>query len=159
MREIPLTQGKTALVDDGDFDLVSRFKWQAAKAPRTWYAHRVEYGGKRKKTESMHRLILDAPLGMLVDHINGNGLDNRRDNLRLATKGQNNYNTRLRRDNATGYKGVKRNCLRWVARIRIDRRLIHLGSFSTKEDAARAYDSAARRHFGEFAKLNFPDSK
>ena len=156
MREIPLTQGKVALVDDGDYDLVSRFKWLAAKAPRTWYARRVDYGAGRKKNESMHRLILNAPPDKIVDHINGNGLDNRRENLRLATKIQNNCNTRLRRDNRSGYKGVKRNALRWIARIRIDRKLIHLGSFATKEDAARAYDNAARQHFGEFAKLNFP---
>jgi len=105
----------------------------------------------------MHRVILDAPMNMLVDHINGNGLDNRRENLRICTNTENLRNRGKDRDNTSGYKGVviKKGEKKFRAQIRVNQKTIHLGSFSTPEEAARAYDDAAREYFGEFAWTNF----
>ena len=102
----------------------------------------------------MHRVILNAPPGREVDHINRNGLDNRRSNLRLATHAQNEANKPPRGE----YKGAYwcKKSGRWRASIRVDGRLRHMGRFATREEAARVYDDAALEAFGEFAYLNFP---
>ena len=107
----------------------------------------------------MHRIILNAPKGTMVDHINGNGLDNRKENLRLCTTRENNANQKKNRNNSSGYKGVAKasNCSKWRAYIRVDGVQRHLGNHNTPEEAARAYDAAAKKHFGEYAHLNFPD--
>lgn len=102
----------------------------------------------------LHRFILQPPPGLLGDHKNGDGLDNRRENLRVATKGQNNVNRPVK--NATGFRGVSRRPRYFVAYICIDGRGFHLGCFKTPEQAARAFDAAALAHWGEFARLNFP---
>jgi hypothetical protein len=151
MIEVPLTQGKVALIDDEDAERVLGRNWaylSVQNGPGPGYA--ISSSGL------MHRLILNAPRGVEVDHVNGDGLDNRRENLRLATHAQNASNSRLHRDNVTGYKGVRHKRNRWQARITVNQKEIYLGSFIALEDAARAYDAAAREHFGEFATPNFP---
>jgi hypothetical protein len=158
MIEIPLTQGKVALIDDEDWILISRFDWFAHEEKSLWYAHSsVKRRDGARTTIKMHRLILGARAGQRVDHRDGNGLNNQRDNLRLATQMQNTQNQRRKSNNTSGYKGVCRwKTSRWQAYITVHKKRIPLGLFNNKEDAARAYDNAARQHFGEFAKLNFP---
>ncbi|QDV72476.1 HNH endonuclease [Botrimarina mediterranea] len=155
MREIPLTQGKFALVDDEDYDrLVSRGSWffQAEG-----YAVRNERrpGGGQQMVK-MHRLIMNAPDGFDVDHINNDKLDNRRVNLRLCSRAQNCRNRGPQANNPSGLKGVffDRQHRRWTAQIRFDQRRYFLGRFTNPFDAAAAYDRAAKQHFGEFAWLN-----
>ncbi len=105
----------------------------------------------------MHRLILNAPDGIQVDHVNRNRLDNRRSNLRIATDLQNHFNTVKRSHNTTGYKGVSRyhKLDRWYARIALHGKVYYLGIHNSPEEAARAYDAKARELFGEFAWTNF----
>jgi hypothetical protein len=154
MREIPLTgpDGEilSLLVDDEDYEFMCRFPWYAKKeGDGRYYAH---------VTVTAHKLLTDYKL---VDHRNGNGLDNTRDNLRAATPRQNSWNRGLRSDSKTGYKGVscRRNGKGYVARIQVDGERKWLGWFRNPIDAAKAYDAAAREHFGEFARLNFPDNE
>lgn len=157
MKTIPLSKGYEAIVDDEDYEWLNQWKWYALVTGNTVYAVRSYKEDGKKITILMHRLITDAPDGMVVDHINHNGRDNRRTNLRVVTGRENNLNSRLRKDNPTGYRGVRQwmNRPRWNARIRVDGRDIHLGYHATPEDAARAYDQAAKKYFGEFAQLNF----
>jgi len=155
MREIPLTQGKVAIVDEEDADRVLAFKWSATRCRDTgrYYAGRRE--GRR--FVSLHRFILNAPPDRQVDHVNRDGLDNRRSNLRLATPSQNQWNRERRSDNRTGFKGVfAHKSGKWQALIKANRKHIYLGLFDSKEDAARAYDLAALLLHGEFARINFP---
>jgi hypothetical protein len=104
----------------------------------------------------MHRELLQALTGTLVDHEDGNGLNNQRGNIRIASRSQNMFNRRLNKNNASGFKGVEKCGNRWRARIRFDTRSFHIGLFREKETAARAYDDSALILFGEFAGLNFP---
>lgn len=157
MRTIELTQGKVALVDDEDFDQVSAFRWSARKNRNsdTYYAVRTDRtSGKR--TVLMHRFLLHAQNSVEVDHINGNGLDCRRVNLRLATHSENQRNAARRSDNTSGFKGVTWNkqISKWRAYIKVDGDQVHLGYFTSKAAARNAYDEAAIRHFGEFARTN-----
>jgi hypothetical protein len=159
-RAIQLTQGKYALVDDADYEWLSQWLWFADSNGRHWYAVRnlrSASDGKRGIV-SMHREILDIAPQLVVDHINGDGLDNRRCNLRPATPGENLCNRGATKSNKSGYKGIemdKRNS-RWRAVIRMNGIRKRLGVFDTAEDAARAYDAAAKELHGEFAWLNFP---
>jgi hypothetical protein len=152
MREIALTQGKVALVDDEDFELVSQWKWCVLRGKYTWYAVR---GCADGKSVLLHREILGLSAGMgdYVDHKDGDGLNNQRSNLRIATQSQNNANARNRLNVSSPYKGVCWDKARnvWMARISE----IFLGRFSSEEDAARAYDEAAVERFGEYARTNF----
>lgn len=163
MKEIPLTQGMVALVDDEDYELVSQYRWQALRGRRTFYAQaKTPRRDGRQTSMSMHRLILGLMGGTLhADHINGDGLDNRRNNLRPATRTQNARNRRLDYNSVSGFKGVTagRSGRGWQARIRVGNTLLHLGTFDTPQQAARTYDSKARDLFGEFAWLNFPDAE
>lgn len=156
MIEVPLTKGKVALIDEEDALRVLGYKWTANHKPDsgTWYA--VTY--RRGRTIYLHRFILNATAGEEVDHENLDTLDNRRCNLRLATHSQNQCNRRAYRRNKTGFKGVyyskSRNA--FCAQIRHGNVQRLLGRFATAEEAARAYDAAARAHHGDFARLNFP---
>lgn len=160
MAEIKLSRGYVALVDDDALVLVSKHRWSAVRYPnnRNVYASSFMKMNGRRATLSMHRYVLGLTIGnaQAVDHINGNTLDNRRSNLRLCSASQNGANSRIRK-NTSGFKGVSFNSGRWVARIRVRRRLIHLGRFIHPQEAALAYDHAARQHFGEFALCNYPD--
>lgn len=158
MKQIQLTQGKVALVDDEDYKWLSKFKWYAYynRYSGHWYAARSVGPTGKQITVFMHREILAATHGVLVDHKDGNGLNNHRYNLRLATTAQNQHNRGKPRNNTSGYKGVVWNKLyeKWQAQIGIGGRQKNLGYFVNLEDAARAYNVAALEHFGEFAKLN-----
>lgn len=156
MKEIPLTKGYSALVDDEDHDrLLSFGKWQASvTGGQVYAAHNMN-----RRRLYMHRVLMEG--AALVDHINGDGLDNRRANLREATPVQNSRNMRpLTSAMSSEFKGVARQPRStvhpWRAYIRINGRASWLGVFATPEEAARAYDAAAREHFGEFARPNFP---
>lgn len=157
MKEIPLTQGMVALVDDEDYEDASRFSWFALANGRVTYAARH---GEGRQTVYMHNSVLGSRAGFQVDHANGNGLDNRRMNLRWATKVEQGRNRQCYRNNVAGLKGVQRvqQSNRWRARITFDGRTHNLGCFDVPEDAARAYDSKAREVFGDFARVNYPTS-
>lgn len=155
--EIPLTQGKVAIVDIEDARDVLCYNWCVTKKRCQYYAMttvRMHDGGQR--VMFLHNFILPPPPNLEVDHIDGDGLNNRRDNLRLATHSQNRQNSKLQSNNTSGYKGVdwyKRDG-KWRAKIMVGGRRKTLGVFNTKEEAAAAYDAAAIKHFGEFARLN-----
>lgn len=162
MKYINLTKGKRAIVDDDDFSKVYLYKYHYD----TWgYAVRSEWSAidKRNKKVFLHRDILEPPSGLQIDHINGNKLDNRKENLRICTASENVRHRPIGVKNTSGYKGVifsgklnKKNP--WVASINIgtgkNRKHHHLGYFSTKEDAALAYNIHAKKFFGEYAYLN-----
>ncbi len=155
MKVINLTQGQLALVDDEDFLWLSQWKWYAAKGPKTFYARRLlprDNSGKRICV-GMHSLIM----GKDCDHIDFNGLNNQRDNLRLASRSQQTAHMRGRSDNTTGYKGVvwSKYHGKWQAQTMLSGKRKHLGYFGTVIEAAHAYDKAALEYFGEFAFLNF----
>lgn len=151
MKQIPLTQGKFALVDDADFGELTKFKWAYCR-----YAYRREYRNGKGKTLYMHRVILNTPEGMDTDHINRDKLDNRRANLRICTHSQNEANTDLRRNNTSGFKGVSfhRQTKKWEAKIMCNRQKVHLGLFNNIVLAALAYNAAAKKYHGGFALLN-----
>jgi len=158
MKEIQLTQGQVALVDDEDYEWLNSFKWYAHKIGNTFYAARhIRVNGKQKH-QHMHQLIMgDNPLKLMIDHRDGNGLNNQRSNLRFCTHQENQMNQRPRKNSSSVYKGVcwfKRDH-KWMAQIRIYGKLIYLGCFDHEEDAAKAYDEVVIKHFGEFAVLNF----
>jgi hypothetical protein len=159
--EVKLTRGLVTIIDAEDFEFVSQYKWCAERGTATDYVSRSpRIRGTRKRQKLwLHRVLLNAPDGMHVDHINHNGLDNRRANLRLCTPGENSRNTRKRKGTSSEFKGVskrKGNCPKsWEATIKTDQKL-HRRTFATEIEAAHWYDEMAREHFGEFAKLNFP---
>lgn len=156
MRQIPLTRGLYALVDDEDYAEFGGYNWQAVpKGNGNYYAKRSHWDGTKESTVLMHRQVTNCPKGMQVDHIDGNGLNNCRSNLRICTSAQNNTNSR--RSNSKQYRGVFRYLKNgWRCGIRANGSRIDKYGFTTAEDAARAYDELARRHHGEFARLNFP---
>ncbi len=158
IRFIPLTQGKFAIVDAADYDWLSQWKWYASKGHNTWYAARRF--SDTGKTTFMHRLITGAPAGLLVDHINRNGLNNTRKNIRQCTHTQNMRNKGPARNSSSKYKGVKRNKAnkKFKAAITCDGKRHYLGTFKDEIEAAKAYDKKAKQLFAEFAYLNFPPS-
>lgn len=156
MKQIKLTRGKFAIVDDEDFEELAKHKWncQITKTEGRNYAYRVGVrpdGGKT--TVRMHRQIIgESAKGMDIDHIDGDGLNNQKSNLRPCTRSQNNGNARMPRNNKSGFKGVSfdKNRGLWVAQA--DGK--HAGRHTSKEDAARAYNKKAFEIWGEFARLN-----
>jgi len=153
MKIIPLTRNKFAIVDDVDYIHLSRHKWYATDQG---YARREIYINKKKVIVHMHRVIMNAPDDMFVDHINGYRNDNRRKNLRLCTHLENNRNSFVRFTNNSGYKGVAfhRQSGLYHASININGKQISLQYYKTAQEAAKAYNEAAQKYFGEFAKLN-----
>jgi hypothetical protein len=161
MREIPLTKGKVAIVDDKDYEWLSQYNWcysTGGTPPHRGYASRGVFRGGKNTMTFMHREIMNTPKGMQTDHINGDPLDNRRENLRICNASQNKANVGLIRINTSGYKGVSwmKEKKKWRAFIG-GGKFHHIGLFVDPREAARAYDSAAKELFGEFALLNFPE--
>lgn len=153
IRFIPLTKGKVAIVDVEDYEWLSEHKWWTSTKSSGFYACRQENNAKIY----MHRIIIKAPQGLFVDHIDRNGLNNRRSNLRLCTISQNIRNRRSK-IGTSKYKGVywDKKCNKWRAAIFL-REHTNLGLFDNEVDAAKAYDRKADELFGEFAYLNFPE--
>ena len=157
VRHIGLTQDQMCVVDTGDYDSLMREKWFAHKLHGRWYAYTARRGADGKPFQiAMHRVILGAPPDKQVDHIDGDSLNNRRSNLRLATSAQNARNRKLMATNTSGYVGVywRKSCQKWEARICVDYKQISLGRFNRIENAATAYNIAAVMYHGEFARLN-----
>jgi len=159
MKEVLLTRGMVALVDDADFDFLSKHSWcyRIGRNRRTGYAEsNISINGEWTRV-LMHRYIMDADRKVEIDHRDGNGLNNQRANLRIATHSQNLHNSHPhRRPKTSKYKGVcwHKAMKKWHAQIRINGRAISIGFFDSQEDAARAYDATSRLHCGEFSKQN-----
>ena len=153
MKEIKLTRGLVALVDDEDYEFLSQRHWYAAKRKKTYYARTDKMVNWKTTKTYMHRLILNTPKGMQTDHIDHNGLNNQRHNIRICTNTQNRRN--VSSHGRSKYLGVSFNGKHIRAQITIGDKYIHLGYFKTEEDAARAHDIKAKELFGEFANLNF----
>lgn len=153
---LPLANGGIALIDEADAEAVAGFSWRATRRLHTFYAKAYLGGGREAYVEDyLHRVILCAPIGMSVDHINGNGLDCRRSNLRLVTKSQNLMNQKHIKSSTSSYKGVRKTQNgSWTARIVVNRKEFHLGRFVSEQEAALAYNAAAIKHFGQYAALN-----
>lgn len=154
LKNIELTQGKFAIVDDSEFDNVNQFKWHYDKT--TGYAKRSVTTNGVRKIVYMHRFINNTPDGMLTDHKNGDRLDNRKENLRSCNRTQNHANKRVGSNYSSNFKGVywHKNRNKWVAMIRFERKGRYLGCYESEIEAAKAYNKAAKDLFGEFAKVN-----
>ena len=155
MKKIKLTQNKYALVDDNDFEELNKFKWHALKDENTFYTGRKIWDKKTKKQKyiTMHRVIMKTPKGKETDHIDNNGLNNQRSNLRIVTHSQNQMNKGMSKNNTSGFKGVSwdKNSKKWLALIRFNGKQIYLGVYTTKEEASEAYIKACIKYHGEFA--------
>lgn len=161
MKTIKLTQGYEAIVDDEDYEKLNQRKWHVLIAPKrdVKYAGHSFWDTKAKRTDHirMHHMIIGKQNGFDVDHINRNGLDNRRANLRHCTQSQNIANTTPRKNNKSGFKGVTETPNgTWHAVIRENGKPNYIGNFRHSKEAAKAYDKEALRIYGEFAYLNFP---
>jgi hypothetical protein len=151
MKKIPLTQGKEALVDDDMYEYLTCWDWHYS----TGYAKRGDVNSLGKSIiVRMHHFVLPLKDGLVCDHINGNRLDNRRENLRLVTKSQNMRNQGLSKRSRSGFKGVNKHQKKWRAYICIDGKQKHLGVFLDKKQAALAYNEAAQKCWGIYARLN-----
>ena len=155
MKPVILTNGLLCWVSDQDFERVRQYRWRGKRNSRGFGFHAI----RTTDQLPMSRFLLDAPDWVFVDHRNGDTLDNRRKNLRIATNAQNQHNQRwLRSDNTSGFKGVTWHADKgkWNAQIYVNKKRKSLGYFPDKAMAAKAYDAAALEHFGEFAATNFP---
>ena len=146
-------------VDDEDYKWLNQWKWSATLVHGGVYAVRHVRGDRNGTSLSMHRFILDAPPHLLGDHKDGDTLNNTRGNLRLCTKSQNQFNRKLSSNNTSGYKGVhwRKSANKWHAVIYFNKKQISLGNFTCLIKGAKAYDEAATKYFGKFARLNFPE--
>jgi hypothetical protein len=154
-RKIKLTQNQYAIVDQEDYEKLNKYKWYAKRCINRFYAHKRNEAGVNV---SMHREIMKPIKGYCVDHKDGDGLNNKRDNLRIVTIAENNYNkSKSRRTLSSQYKGVSidKRTNKWRVIIYYKYRKIHLGMFDDEIEAAKAYDEAAKELYGKYAKLNF----
>jgi phage-related protein len=152
-KQIALTRGMVTLVSDCDYEELNKHKWSAQKGGKTFYAVRRNF----LSNVSMHRVILNIPYGAQVDHKDGNGLNNTRSNLRIATRSQNQANRKISSNNTSGFKGIYWNAgfRKWRAIVICNKKTFYAGYYDTAEEAARAYDKKARELFGEYAKTNY----
>lgn len=155
--QIELSQGKVARVSPEDWDAMTAIKWYSQRTPSTgshYAGTTIRNSNGRPTTLQMHRLLMGSPKGFVVDHRNGDTLDNRRENLRLASVRQNCQNTKKPAHNTSGFKGVWWSVQkkRWRAQIRVDGKLVHLGAHASPEQAHESYCRAAAKYFGEFAR-------
>lgn len=155
MKYLELTRGKRAIVDDDDYALLSQWKWSAVKGNgklSNFYAMR----GEKRKTIKLHRFIMKAKKGEIIDHLDGNGLNNTKKNLRRCSQQENIRNSRKRRGTSSRYKGVSwdKREKKWSAYITFDYAKIALGNHDSENEAAIQYNEKAKELFGEFAKLN-----
>ena len=161
-RRIYLCEGKWAILDQKDYYRLSGFKWNVNGNGVNFYAFRnMVVGPGLTRMKSMHRDIMDAPKGMLVDHRNHDTLDNRSSNLRLATHSQNTCNKQNKRAGCSSqYRGVSFDRKRkyWNVQVVLEGKYVFFGRYKSEIEAARAYDAAAKKYHGEFARLNFPES-
>jgi len=151
MRQFKLTRSKTALVDSEDFERINRYIWHAVKGRHTFYAQTNTKQGMLL----MHRAILSIPSDIGIDHKDGNGCNNQKENLRICTRSQNLANMKSH-TGASKYKGVSwdKHNIKWIVQIQIDNQPYFLGRFKVEDDAALAYNVAAIKYFGDFARLN-----
>jgi hypothetical protein len=161
-KEIQLTQGKVALVDDEDYDYLMQWKWCVCNKRFKFYAVRnIPIFNNKQTIISMHRLIMKPDKDMLIDHLDGNTFNNQKKNLRICTHSENMRNSKIPINNTSGYKGVSliKNTIteKWMATIRFNNKKNYLGSFNDPVDAARAYNAAALKYHGEFAHVNIID--
>ncbi len=159
-RRIPLGEGRFTIVEPGDFYRLNKYRWIADGIGESIYAVRnIISANESPKFMRMHREIMNNPKGFLVDHINCNGLDNRRANLRLATYSQNACNNRKRKNTTSVFRGVsfhtQKQC--WGVHLQHQKKRLFLGYFDNEIEAAKTYDAAAKKYHGEFARLNFSD--
>ena len=153
-KEIQLMCGGITVVSPEDYSRLNKYRWHKRKDDG--YASRTVYEDGKFKTIRLHQEIINIPVGFVTDHINRDRLDNRRSNLRKATRSQNMANSKIPLTNTSGYKGVyyRKEQDRWRASIRVDQEHISLGQYGSPEEAAKAYNDAALKYFGEFASLN-----
>lgn len=153
--EIKLSQGKVAIVDDEDFEYLNQWKWCAVKNHGHWYAMRTDVSTSTRFTVFMHRVIMKTPTDLVVDHVDQDGLNNKKDNLRNCTSQQNSLNNSSRYG-SSAYKGVYYNKDRqkWHARIITNKKRVHLGFFTTEEEAALAYNNAVIESGNIFIPIN-----
>lgn len=158
---VPLTRGEFSIIDHEDIDVANGYNWYAHKSKDTSYAARAHCINGKIRNLFLHTAIMNTPDGLQVDHLDGNGLNNCRINLRFVNHSENQRNSRKPCNNTSGYKGVTwhNGAWKWRAQIMIYRKHKHIGFFDITEEAARAYDAAALIYHGEFASLNFPDDK
>ena len=155
--ELPLQGGMVGLIDSADWPTISHIHWFASQSGgRKWYVRGYLPGTRQMVL--LHRFLLQPPQGTVTDHVNDNGLDNRRANLRVVSQSAN-IRRQARKPTVTApYKGVfRRSANRWIAQILAPIGRQYLGTFETAEQAARAYDTAARQWFGKYARPNFTD--
>ena len=157
--KIPLTQGRFAKVDPEDYMWLSQFRWFCQRGRSKYYAavNASRRNKAKRKTILMHRLIMGTPEHLVCDHINRNGLDNRKRNLRNCTQAENSLNQGSRRDSTSRFKGVSwlKGAEKWMAQIHVNGKSKYLGYFDDEIQAAKTYDEAAKKYHGEFANLNF----
>lgn len=145
------------MVDDEDYERISQFKWSASKEGRSWYAVRGSGGRKDRRSVRMHRFIMNPLCNQLMDHIDGNGLNNQKSNLRICSAKENCRSFKLKRKNASSnFRGVSwcKTRKKWRSQISIDRKTIVIGAYDNETEAALAYNVAASFEFKEFANLN-----
>jgi hypothetical protein len=159
-KEIILTQGKVAIVDDEDYDYLNQFKWCANKMKGKFYVvGNILLPTNKKTRTSMHRFIMKPEKCMVIDHLDGNPLNNKKNNLRICTRAENMRNYKIPVNNTSGFKGVYWHKItsKWMAYICFNNKIFHLGLFHELKDAARAYNAAALKYHGEFAHVNIID--
>ena len=158
MKRILLTQGKYTIVDDENYGWLMQWKWCVSKKHRSWYAVRGTERGGIQKTYQMHNFIMPPPKNKEIDHKNGDGLDNRKCNLRICTHAENIRNQRTRITKGTSiFKGVcfEKQTGSWKAQIGFNKKSINLGRYKSEIEAARVYDSAAKNLYKQYAQTNF----